>query len=84
MRVKYKDLETGQTAWDENINEFSLCEGSWSCDCNRMIAFDRWDDSDFCTGCNRYIVIDIDADISSDEKARIIAEANREYKTEEQ
>lgn len=68
MRVKYLDLKTGKTAWDEGVSEFALRYGELSCDCNRIFAFAKsgaiskeecFDDDELCRS-ERFIAVEIE------------------------
>ena len=62
MKVTYLDLETGKTTTQDGINQFELTENDWSCDCNRLLAFNIDDEEDFgmCDGHYRIIVINVE------------------------
>ena len=79
-RIEYKDLETGETAFDSGVSIYVLTEGNWSCDCNRETAFGHCSVVNYCIGCERYIVIDIESEILTKEQIQdVINEANQGY-----
>lgn len=80
MIVTYLDLKTGQKATETDVTVWSLTEGNWSCDCNRIYAFGI-DNQDFtCLGCFRFIAVDVQPE--GDEQfdaTEVLRLANSEY-----
>jgi hypothetical protein len=77
-----RDLETGETAKAEHdASLYWWSEGNGGCDCNRSGAFggDDNDDEAVCCGSHRYIVIDVEGDITDEEKPAAIARMNESY-----
>ena len=80
-RIQYMALQTKETAFQSDISIWQLTEGNWSCDCNRRRAFGEDSDHEYCLGCNRYIVIDIESEVLTRDKIQdIIEEANEGYR----
>lgn len=87
ITVTLKDIVTGSTAIVSDINVWSWTEGNWSCDCNRTMYFSTEiqmemdpDDSDFCLGRKRIIVINAEGDFSPyNNEEEFIAVCNKFY-----
>jgi hypothetical protein len=62
--VTLLDTMTGDIRVVEGIREFAWAENNYSCDCNRSIFFDNWEESNTCDSV-RYIVIDVYPNLSN-------------------
>lgn len=82
MRVQYRDLETGKTAWQTGLSMFDLSDGNYSCDCNRASAFMAYGEYDAPCQCKRYLVVAVCPEPGDDPfiPEDVIREANDEYK----
>lgn len=61
-RVVLLDTQTGERrdGPEFRFNLWWWAEGNGSCDCNRMSSFDRDDDSGYCVGAHRYLIVGCD------------------------
>ena len=89
MKITYLDLETNNTAINNDISVFELTEGNWSCDCNRRLVFFPSDIEIDCKCIsNRFIVIDVVEEVDEEfechgyTKEEILKESNSEYYNE--
>lgn len=82
IEVTLKDNTTGEVKPypDKDITVWSWTEGTWSCDCNRVLAFTEvipdWDSPCECT---KYTVVSAKGDLEGMTEQEFIDECNREY-----
>ena len=60
VKVTILDTLTKNTKIVKGVTIWSWTQGNWSCDCNRRPYFNLEEESDFCLGAKRFLVIEVD------------------------